>query len=91
MMRRAGSGSASGGVSVGESVVSDRTLLDNERGARAELRSALDDLLDAEVDAGLRPGVRRSWWVLVGLVVIGAVVAAGVGVAAWVRAASTLR
>ena len=87
MMRRAGSGSSTGGVSVDGSVASDRTLLENERGARAELRSALDDLLDAEVDAGIRPGVRRIWWVLVGLVVIGAVVAAGVGVAAWVRAA----
>ena len=87
MTRRAGSGSSTGGVSVDGSVASDRTLLENERGARAELSSALDDLLDAEVDAGLRPGVRRIWWVLVGLVVIGAVVAAGVGVAAWVRAA----
>lgn len=70
-----------------ESASSDRTLLDDERAARAQLRRAVDDLVDAEVHAGLRPGVRRIWWVVIGVAVVGAVLAAALGVAAWARSA----
>ncbi|MGW0037659.1 hypothetical protein [Gordonia sp. NPDC003376] len=60
-----------------------------ERAARRELRSAVDDLADAEHAAGLRPGLARRWWVVVAVLVVVAVVAAGVGVWAWVRSAQT--
>ena len=87
MTRRAGSGSTAEGVAGREPSTSDRTLLAQDRAARAQLRTARDDLLDAEVAAGLRSGVRPIWWFVVVVVAIGAVVLAAPGVSAWVRAA----
>ncbi|MYR08709.1 hypothetical protein GTV32_21410 [Gordonia sp. SID5947] len=60
-------------------------LLDDERTARAELRSAVDELRAAEIETGVR---RRSrlWWLMT-IVTVAAVVAAAVGTTMWVRAA----
>lgn len=62
----------------------DRAVLDDERAARRDLRRAADDLLTAEVAAGVR---RRSRSVSVLVVLaVAAVLAATVCVVYWVRA-----
>ncbi|WAC56551.1 hypothetical protein [Gordonia sp. SL306] len=59
-------------------------LLDDERTARAELRSAVDELRTAEIEAGERRPSRIRW--LVAVLTVVAVVAAVVGGTLWVRA-----
>ncbi|MGW5524414.1 hypothetical protein [Gordonia sp. NPDC003950] len=63
------------------------TRIRRDREARRELRRALDDLADAQRDAGLGARAPRWWWICAALAVITALIAATVGVVAWVRAA----
>ncbi|MEP9415652.1 hypothetical protein ABLE92_15065 [Gordonia sp. VNQ95] len=63
------------------------THIRRDREARRELRRALDDLADAQRDAGVRDPAPRWWWIGTGLVVITALIAATLGVVAWIRAA----
>ncbi|NED59486.1 hypothetical protein G3I15_00960, partial [Streptomyces sp. SID10244] len=55
-----------------------------ERTARAELRSAVDELRTAEIEAGERRPSRIRW--LMAVLTVVAVVAAVVGGTLWVRA-----
>ena len=57
-----------------------------DRAARRELRDALDELHAAQVHAGERSPVRRSIWLLTGLLVIAAIALAAVAVTGWVHA-----
>lgn len=59
--------------------------LSADRAARRELREALDELHRIEVDAGLRRRLPRRRWVAAGLVLVVALVLAGVAVTAWTR------
>nr|EMP11054.1 hypothetical protein ISGA_3996 [Gordonia sp. NB41Y] len=65
------------------------STIGRERAARRELRSAVDDLADAEYAAGLRPGLAWRWWAVIGVLVVASVLAAGIGVWAWVHSAQT--
>ncbi|MCT1355568.1 MULTISPECIES: hypothetical protein [Gordonia] len=56
-----------------------------DRAARRELREALDDLHALEVEAGLRRRLSRLRWVVAVVVLVVALVLAGVAVTAWQR------
>lgn len=57
------------------------------RRARRDLAAAVDELVDAEIEAGIRTPISRGWLVTVALTAIAAVVIAAGGVVAWVRSA----
>lgn len=60
-----------------------------DRAARRELRRAVDDLDEVRRANGRIAPLSRWWWTASALVVTAALVVAGFGVAAWVRAANS--